>query len=73
MIVQVLPVAIYTQDTLDEVFTMTVGAYAWAAVVPTNDLVKPTRGADCVLKEAAALTKVSFGAIAAAIVALTLY
>ena len=52
---------------------MTVGAYAWDTVVPTNDLVKPTRGADCVLKEAAALTKVSFGAIAAAIVALTLY
>ena len=72
VIVQVLPLNAYTQASANEVFTMTVGAYEWDTTV---DLVQPKRVKDCVLKETAgaALTKVSIGALSAALVALSLY
>jgi len=52
MIVQVLPYSNYTQDTNDEVFKMTVGAYDF---VKTNDFIRPTRGKDCVLTDGASI------------------
>lgn len=70
MIVQVLPYSNFTQGASD-VFKMTVGAYAW---VESNNFIRPTRGKDCVLTDkGASMTKASFGAVAAAIVAYTLY
>jgi len=70
MIVQVLPYSNYTQDTNDEVFKMTVGAYDF---VSTNDFIRPTRGKDCVLTDGASIAKASMGALAASLVALSLY
>jgi hypothetical protein len=69
MIVQVLPYSNYTQSTNNEVFKMTVGAYGW---VETNNFIRPTRGKDCVLTDAAHLIKYSLAG-AASLVALSLY
>lgn len=61
MVVQVLPYSNYTQATANEVFTMTVGSYAWNATNPFEDV--SIRPADCIIvNNGASATKATLAA-----------
>ena len=71
MIVQVLPLSNYTQATANEVFTMTIGAYAWNETNPFGAIATP---ADCIIVDNGASTiKNTLAAAAASLLALSLY
>ena len=71
MVVQVLPYSNYTQATANEVFTMTVGAYAWNETNVFGDLA--IRPADCIVVDNGASANKATLAAASFVAALCLY